>query len=123
MRDFRIWFARVPMIYYWIVAWHYPDRVMRQLGYYQSIPPPPPHSWTELQRLNKFTHGGRTIVDWRNKHAQYVEKWHPERIVETYLNEQRYYDESTYMDYRRWFQENGLYTVLIRGQVTTTGQN
>jgi hypothetical protein len=58
--DEPYWRARVPMIYFWMVCWDYPDRVMKQLGLFQTVPPPDPHHWMELQKLNKIIHTNRT---------------------------------------------------------------
>nr|GMD83727.1 serine/threonine-protein phosphatase 7 long form homolog [Ipomoea batatas] len=33
-----IWTARVPLLFFYAVEWHYPDRVCRQFGGYQDIP-------------------------------------------------------------------------------------
>lgn len=37
LEEHQFWLARVPCICFWIVAWHYPDRVMRQFGLFQVI--------------------------------------------------------------------------------------
>jgi hypothetical protein len=36
------WKCRVWMIHFWMVENHYPDRVMRQFGLFQQVPPPAP---------------------------------------------------------------------------------
>ncbi|KAJ1700323.1 hypothetical protein LUZ63_000102 [Rhynchospora breviuscula] len=38
----RMYCFHVPCIHYWIVAWHYADRVMHQFMLYQTVPPPIP---------------------------------------------------------------------------------
>ena len=98
--DQAYWLARVPLICFWIVAWHYPERVMRQFGLFQSVPPPNPHSWTDLQALNKIGHYPKTSTNWSIKHAPYIGMWDHPHII----NETRPYDESTYREYRRWYQ-------------------
>ncbi|XP_078148670.1 uncharacterized protein LOC144544141 [Carex rostrata] len=35
-----VWLARVPLVHFWIIEHYYPDRVMRQFGYAQPLPPP-----------------------------------------------------------------------------------
>ena len=80
------------------------------------IPPPNPHSWQELRALLKIVHPNRCTTDWRVRHINYVNMWdHP-----TIINEDRPYDDSTYREYRRWYQTVGLYSVYLRGQVTRT---
>ena len=86
---------------------------MRQFGLRQAIPPPNPHSWDELKKLDKFVHAAHTSCDWAQKHAVYVSMWDRPQFID----ESRPYDESTYLDYRRWYQREGLHTVFIRGQV------
>ena len=33
----HLWCCRVPMIHFWMVEYHYPDRVMRQFGQRQDV--------------------------------------------------------------------------------------
>jgi len=42
------WFARVMLMYFWIVEFHYPDRVMRQFELRQAIPPSLPRGEAEI---------------------------------------------------------------------------
>lgn len=53
MNDRIWWFARVPLIHFWIIEFHYPDRVMRQFGRRQIIPPHPPNNEDEVRKLQK----------------------------------------------------------------------
>jgi Plant mobile domain len=111
--DQPYWLARVPMIHFWMISWHYPERVMRQFELFQTTPPPDPHHWTELKRLNQIVHSSRQRDDWSVKHRVYVDMWQrPEFIQET-----RPYDPSQHRRYRQWFQTYGMYTVYIRGQI------
>lgn len=46
--DCARWFANGPIFHFWIVEFQYHNRVMRQFGRRQIIPPPVPHSEDEL---------------------------------------------------------------------------
>lgn len=49
---------RGPLIFYWIVEHHYPDRCMRQFGKFQVRPPPPPidrHTHANLHKYDLLT--------------------------------------------------------------------
>ncbi|KAJ3702484.1 hypothetical protein LUZ61_006189 [Rhynchospora tenuis] len=40
--DTSLFIVRIPCIHYWMVMWHYADRVMHQFMLYQTVPPPRP---------------------------------------------------------------------------------
>ncbi|KAJ3702239.1 hypothetical protein LUZ61_005944 [Rhynchospora tenuis] len=40
--DPSLFVVRIPCIHYWMVIWHYTDRVMHQFMLYQTVPPPRP---------------------------------------------------------------------------------
>jgi hypothetical protein len=48
------------MIHFWMVDNHYPDRVMRQFGLFQQVPPPALINYQQVltYRNNKHTSGG-----------------------------------------------------------------
>jgi hypothetical protein len=43
-----------PLIFYWIVEYHHPERCMRQFRKYQHIPPPPPLNKNVHSDLHKY---------------------------------------------------------------------
>ena len=53
MDDRDRWLFRGPLIHYWIIEYHYPDRVLRQFGLRQQIPDAPLFGETETRRLHK----------------------------------------------------------------------
>ena len=76
-QDEHLWYARVPMVHFWMVEWHYPDRVMRQFGRWQRIPPlPPAQDWDEHEKLLVQKHSKEDHdrqPDWSQIHARYIE--------------------------------------------------
>lgn len=103
------WYSRVPLIHFWIIEFHYPDRVMRQLGRKQTIPPPPPHDESKLRQLHKINHTGKPR-DWRKLHAEYVNQYN--RIWQSMVDEEQHFDQASLPQYRHWFQQYGMYTVF-----------
>ncbi|KAL5221082.1 hypothetical protein ABZP36_025795 [Zizania latifolia] len=106
-RESALWLARVTLIHFWIVEDHYPDRVMRQFGLFQVIPPPPPRDWASSVMLHKIV---RTGGDWSVKHAQYISEW--KDLPSITVTEKRPYDPSTRDKYRQWFKKAGMPSLL-----------
>ncbi|KAI8567243.1 hypothetical protein RHMOL_Rhmol02G0105800 [Rhododendron molle] len=65
-----IWRATVPLIFYSFVEYHQPERVLRQFGFRQGIPPP--------SRAREWPHG-KTLQsgqkDWAIEHSAAVKTW------------------------------------------------
>ncbi|XP_022031223.1 serine/threonine-protein phosphatase 7 long form homolog [Helianthus annuus] len=70
------WRSTCPLIYWENVEHHYPQRVMRQFGMVQHIPPSIPLTVEELARLHKTTWIGKTGWDWTIRHDVYVYAWY-----------------------------------------------
>ena len=60
-----------PLICFEIVEWHRPERVLRQFGLPQEIPP----SCSYEQQLHKVDARGRHHRDWAMYHAIYIALW------------------------------------------------
>jgi hypothetical protein len=84
------WNCRVWMIHFWMVENHYPDRVMRQFGLFQQVPPPAPIDYQQIltYRKDKHTSGGDEgqNIDW----AEYY--WWAQNEPELPITESRPYD-------------------------------
>ncbi|KAJ3704984.1 hypothetical protein LUZ61_008689 [Rhynchospora tenuis] len=66
--DPSLFIVRIPCIHYWMVMWHYADRVMHQFMLYQTVSPPRP----ELMGYMGTTYRGR---DWRQLFESEVGMW------------------------------------------------
>nr|GMD97137.1 serine/threonine-protein phosphatase 7 long form homolog [Ipomoea batatas] len=66
----HIWTVRVPLLYFFAVEWHYPDRVCRQFGGYQEIPASVEY---DLQ-LHKYD-GRQRSEQWDIFHYEFVQMW------------------------------------------------
>jgi mobile domain-containing protein len=72
-----IWLCSVPLICWHIVEPHCPERVLRQFGLFQAIPPPVDEA--EHDRLHRVDRRGKPNMDWSRKHTAYVAKWDDRR--------------------------------------------
>jgi hypothetical protein len=96
----ELWLSRVPLIYFAVVEWHQPDRVMRQFGMNQPITDSP--QLTEhLQSVNLM---GRPDADWRLIHRQYIGLWElrAERVIPGQVLTEPLPFHSEYL---RWFRK------------------
>nr|CAN62346.1 hypothetical protein VITISV_006921 [Vitis vinifera] len=71
LADQEIWRTMSPLIFFDIVEWHRPERVLRQFGLQQGIPP----SCSIEQDLHSVDRRGRHKYDWGAFHAQYITLW------------------------------------------------
>ena len=68
LADQEIWRTMSPLICFDIVKWHRPERVLRQFGLQQGIPP----SCSIELDLHFVDRRGRHKYDWGAFHAQYI---------------------------------------------------
>ncbi|KAL0345261.1 UNVERIFIED_CONTAM: hypothetical protein Sradi_4357400, partial [Sesamum radiatum] len=66
------WNIRCPLINYSIVEMHHVERVLRQFGMIQDIPPNP---LVSERRLHQIDRRGRRGEDWVAFHRDYILKW------------------------------------------------
>ncbi|XP_065621267.1 serine/threonine-protein phosphatase 7 long form homolog [Quercus suber] len=67
----HIWRATVPLIYFWIVEDHHPERVFRQFGMKQA----PPGLVDTSVELHRISLQGKLETDWVQQHAIYIDRW------------------------------------------------
>ncbi|KAF6998783.1 hypothetical protein CFC21_014870 [Triticum aestivum] len=113
-QDSNWWFAREPLMHFWIVEFHYPYRVMRQFGLRQPIPPSLPRGEAEVRKLRKIKHSAGKSHNWEEVHANYVQEYN--RVDARVWPDDVPFDEPSLPDYRHWFQQNGMYTVFFDSQ-------
>ncbi|XP_050242036.1 serine/threonine-protein phosphatase 7 long form homolog [Quercus robur] len=66
-----VWTARVPLVCFWLVEKHTPDRVVRQFGMVQE---PPPYVDTD-EALHAIDLRGKVEVNWRDRHDGHIRVW------------------------------------------------
>ncbi|KAK9103756.1 hypothetical protein Sjap_021010 [Stephania japonica] len=66
-----IWRTKAPLIFFCVVEMYNPDRVMRQFGLKQRIPP----LTNTSKELHKIDLRGKTDKDWSAEHSDYVSMW------------------------------------------------
>ncbi|KAK9991718.1 hypothetical protein SO802_026703 [Lithocarpus litseifolius] len=67
----HIWRAEVPLIYFWIVEGHHPERVFRQFGMKQPVPLVVDTSTA----LHKISLQGKWEKDWVAGHQLHIQQW------------------------------------------------
>ncbi|KAF7843630.1 serine/threonine-protein phosphatase 7 long form-like protein [Senna tora] len=94
----EIWRAHVPLICFHIVEWQQPDRVMRQFGLQQRIPPCPIN--LDIGHTQELT---GIEVNWPAEQQRYVELWEQrlQRIITTPVAISPLSHDSSYM---RWYE-------------------
>ncbi|KAK4389308.1 Serine/threonine-protein phosphatase 7 long form [Sesamum angolense] len=68
----HLWTAKCPLIHHAIVEIHHAERVLRQFGMIQDIPPLPDVSERKLHSIDRR---GRHGEDWAWYHREYVAQW------------------------------------------------
>lgn len=121
LRDQGVWLARVPLVHFWIVSHHYPDRVMRQYGLLQTVPPPPPLSWDVHRQLDEVDHtDGHYGLHWGERHADYVGQWSADRvplcIVPT--DGQPHDSDWWFHQYMPWYERFGMRSIYLERDST-----
>ena len=66
----HIWKAEVPLIYFWIVEWHHPERVLRRFGMKQPVTLVVDMS----TNLHNISLQGKWEKDWEVEHAPFIQQ-------------------------------------------------
>lgn len=68
-QDMKIFRATAPLIYYWIIERHNCDKVYRQFGLIQLVPPPS-HRWRRMDER-----ASQSTVEYISRNQSYVDAW------------------------------------------------
>ncbi|KAK3160446.1 hypothetical protein QOZ80_1BG0059540 [Eleusine coracana subsp. coracana] len=115
-QDSHLWLTQVPLIFFHMVEFYTPERVMRQFGLHQACPPPLRDTSVELHWCRR----GRVHNDWALKHKTYVDMW--EAKDQHVIKEERSYDYASYMDYLRWYRRSTRIRLCTPRRISN-GQN
>ncbi|KAD5317002.1 hypothetical protein E3N88_16948 [Mikania micrantha] len=69
----RSWQSECYVIYWDVVEFYTPQRVMRQFGMVQHIPSPFPLSINDHMKLHTLTRSGKPERNWMNTHSEYTD--------------------------------------------------
>ena len=95
----EIWTARVPLVCFNIVEWHFPDRVRRQFGWFQCVPEKP----IADRGYHSTVMTGRSDEDWRTVWALEIELWNNRRqyIIRSSVSRSTQHYHNEYGDWYR----------------------
>ncbi|KAK9110096.1 hypothetical protein Sjap_018156 [Stephania japonica] len=91
------WRSTCPLICFHIVEWHRPERVMRQFGLTQVVPP---HCDFDT-RLHRVQLRGHPQENWAVYHRRYIELWENRSNTITTIQQEGEHDHEEYM---RWYR-------------------
>ncbi|KAJ3689634.1 hypothetical protein LUZ61_018798 [Rhynchospora tenuis] len=98
--DSGLWMITAPLLHFWIVETYHPERVMRQFGRYQTVPPP---TRATIGSLHSSEKRARPRENWIAYHSKYVDEWFKRN--DTIMREERAYDLTMYNTvYMKWYR-------------------
>ncbi|KAL8098799.1 hypothetical protein AgCh_031500 [Apium graveolens] len=95
----HIWRYRGPILCIFIVETHAPDRVARQFGMVQSIPPVLEYT----SELHWMTLRGNQLIKWSQKFESFISLW--DHRSDTIFHVDLIVDDSTVLGYHDWYMQ------------------
>ncbi|KAJ3684422.1 hypothetical protein LUZ61_013586 [Rhynchospora tenuis] len=116
--DPSLFVVRISCIHYWMVMWHYADRVMHQFMLYQTVPPPRPEAWQRTSQLMGYMFTTYRNRDWRGVFETEVGMWGD--MAQARVREERPWSDAIEATYLRWLRvHGGAYVVYIPEETET----
>ncbi|CDP18366.1 unnamed protein product [Coffea canephora] len=114
----HIWRARVPLVFWHIIGFHCPDRVMRQFGLVQKVPEPINTNPNRLHQLDLSGYPGR---NWAQFLRAWIQYWNARANVEVIDQLANTFNPSN--NYLKWYHEHiVLYILNLSDQNPQIGQ-
>ncbi|KAK1611013.1 hypothetical protein QYE76_034686 [Lolium multiflorum] len=98
-----LWLTRCHLLFLWMLETYNPERVMRQFGLYQVVPPPLPRRLDDL--VHTQDNKGLNCADWSSRNSQWIELW-INNAASDVVQEHRPYSEATYDHYNHWYRSS-----------------
>ncbi|KAK3125502.1 hypothetical protein QOZ80_7BG0605810 [Eleusine coracana subsp. coracana] len=103
-RDHMYWRIEVPLIFFYIVEWHLPQRVMWQFGRLQPVNVPQPTTNQNLHKIEKRKQRG--AVNWAEKHEAWIHVWETRHALTVYPSSGAVHRANAFSEYQLWLQQN-----------------
>ncbi|XP_024314527.1 uncharacterized protein LOC100835706 [Brachypodium distachyon] len=100
--DSGIWMTRCKLVFAHMVEPYEPERVMRQFGLFQEVPPPPPRGISH--DVHTQTNQGKNRHNWRLANQTWIQAWSD--ALTDIVDEARGYDPRTYEEYLEWYVQS-----------------
>ncbi|XP_072150856.1 serine/threonine-protein phosphatase 7 long form homolog [Setaria viridis] len=98
--DEDLYRMKCPLICFYAVEYHLPDRVARQFGMRQIWPPPATSTSVELHNMDRKKK--RKVSEWVAFHQAYIDDW--ENFNENVDENDEPHTNSEYRQYQTWYQ-------------------
>ncbi|XP_062186666.1 serine/threonine-protein phosphatase 7 long form homolog [Phragmites australis] len=106
-QDSEYWQSVLPLICFYIVEMHCPNRMMRQFGKLQGTPPDTIPTFVALHKIDKRKQRGAR--DWRDVHHSYLVQW--TNRAQTIMHGGAAHRSGPYREYLRWLHNNSRLTI------------
>ena len=97
----HIWRAKMPLIYFWIVEWHHPERVLRRFGMKQPVTLVVDMS----TNLHNISLQGKWEKDWEVEHDPFIWQW-ANRVNVVRGSSLLDGDDTYLVEYMMWYNHN-----------------